>query len=660
LRVPIVVNTFEVDGVLATSNIINVVSLPVISSYPSTITLIQSTNAMYLAGGHFNFALGSLPAASPAYQGHLVQSADQTSVQLTLTTGPVGIRSSVTWVGVDNQTATTNWSDRLNWALPGAPGAGDNVIFGDGSSTVSSEATVNNFVNSTFTIGTLAYNQITSGAWHVTQIPAGSTLTVTGAMVVGGATSTDGAKTAVGMMDAGTLVLKNSLTIGNNGNTAADSGTILDLSGLSNFVFNASSGSITLGNGARSGANLNLAGVSNNITASTINANIAAASSSANGTLNLGAGTNILNVGTFNVAEERNSCTVQFPASATTGGLRLRGTAGTDASRCSMILGNRTANGSSGGDTGTLSLNTHQVDMKFSTLTVGECTVATPNFGTGVLNFDTGIIDVSNLDMAVNSSSGTANGTITLGGANATLIVGAGGISLASQSSTGSATGNLTDNGGTIICYGNITKTNGAGSVTANVTLNGGTLSMMAGNIGTLAFPIDLTLNDGSTLGLNYVPGFTNNVNIIASGTTTINVNSFTGLGSAQVPVQVPLIRYTSSDPYSNLALGTVPGGYLVGNGGALVDDTANQTIDIIVTPPPAMGFTKVSGNTFQISWPANRLGWRLEVQTNAVGAGLNLTNTWYTVPGSTSVTSENITADPKAKGSVFYRLTYP
>ena len=442
-QTPIVVNSFEVDGVLAPNNIINLASLPTITSYPVTITLIKSANPITLNNGNFNFALGSLPTASPAYQGQISESADQYSVQLTLTSGPVGTRSSVTWAGIDNTTDTTNWSDRLNWDLPGAPGTLDNVIFEDGN-TVPNEATVDNFVDANFAIATLTYDQITSGQWHVTQIPVGNTLTVNGATTIGGAAATDGAKTSVGIVDAGTLVLKGSLTIGNNGNTSADSGTTLDLSGLSNFVFNASGGSITLGNGARSGANFTLANGSNNITAGLINANIAAASSSASGTLTLGAGTNILNIGTFNAAEERNSCTIQFPTTSTTGGLRLRGSAGTDASRCSMILANRNANGTSGGDTGTLSLNGHQVDMKFSTLTLGQCTVASPNTSSGVLNFDTGIIDVSSLFIATNtggnssSGGGQASGTVTVG-ANATLVVGAGGIALASQTTNGTA-----------------------------------------------------------------------------------------------------------------------------------------------------------------------------------------------------------------------------
>ena len=599
LQTPLVVNTFEAGG----NNIINLATLPSVATYPATITLIKSANQITLANGNFDFALGSLPSASPAYVGSLVLSSDGTSVLLALTSGPTGQRSFVTWAGIDNTTATTNWSDSLDWYLPGAPGTSDNVVFGSGSTTVGNNTTVNNFVDKNFTVATLTYNQTTSGQYHVTQIPLGTTLTVNGTTTVGGATA-DSAKTSAAMVDAGTLVLNNNLAIGNNGITGTDTGTILDLSGLSNFVFNASSGSITLGTGVRSTANFNLAAVSNNITVGTINANTGSDSSTGSGTMTLGAGTNILNVGIFNIAAERGSCTVNFPPGAA-GGLRLRGTAGADTSRASLTVGNRNQSGSSGTTTGTLTWTGNQVDAKLSTLTVGECSATTPNAGSGVLTFDTGIIDATTLLMAVGSNTGTSSSSVTVG-TGATLIVGTGGISLVDQTSTGTATGTLTVNGGTVICSNSIVKSTSSGS-TANITLTGGIVNMVSGTIGTTALPIDnLTLNGGTTLQLNVAPGATNIVanNLSANGPTTININSFAGLTGT---TQIPLFYYgNSSDPYSQLTLGSVPVAYIIGNGGVLVDDTANQTIDIIVTPPAPIIW---KGNVSS-SWDTSTLNW--------------------------------------------------
>jgi len=63
------------------------------------------------------------------------------------------------------------------------------------------------------------------------------------------------------------------------------------------------------------------------------------------------------------------------------------------------------------------------------------------------------------------------------------------------------------------------------------------------------------------------------------------------------------------------------------------------------------------SGNSIALSWPADHLGWRLQVQTNAPGTGLG-TN-WAALTGSDLVTSTNITINP-ISGAVFYRLVYP
>jgi hypothetical protein len=67
-----------------------------------------------------------------------------------------------------------------------------------------------------------------------------------------------------------------------------------------------------------------------------------------------------------------------------------------------------------------------------------------------------------------------------------------------------------------------------------------------------------------------------------------------------------------------------------------------------------------VSGNVLTLSWPADHTGWTLQAQTNSLGAGLNPNpGAWFTVTGSTSVNTVNVTMDP-AKGTVFYRLVLP
>lgn len=64
-----------------------------------------------------------------------------------------------------------------------------------------------------------------------------------------------------------------------------------------------------------------------------------------------------------------------------------------------------------------------------------------------------------------------------------------------------------------------------------------------------------------------------------------------------------------------------------------------------------------VSGNNLDLSWPADRKGWRLQVQTNSLSTGLS--DIWHDWPNSTNLTSVSIPFDP-ANPSVFFRMLYP
>ena len=75
--------TFSALNPGGSSNAVDVATLPPILFYPTNFTLIQSSNAII----GYNFALGKLPAASPAYTGNLIQS--NNAVVLALTSGPL-------------------------------------------------------------------------------------------------------------------------------------------------------------------------------------------------------------------------------------------------------------------------------------------------------------------------------------------------------------------------------------------------------------------------------------------------------------------------------------------------------------------------------------------------------------------------------------------
>ena len=616
LLTPIITTALEADGIVSKSNIVNVLALPAIASYPVTLTLIKSINPITLTGGNFNFALGSLPAASPSYVGSVVESGDGTSVLLTLASGPVGLRPSVTWAGTNGVSATTNWSDRLNWQLPGAPVANDNVFF-DGTTTVGDNSTINNVLDASFTNATLTYNQTANGQWHNTFIPANTVLTVTGTIGVGTGTPA-GSSTSVTISGPGELDANGSLSLNGTGGSS-DTHLNLDMSGLSTFRNNAPTTTMTLGTTSQNVITLSLAATSM-VNVATLNVEATGGSNGRSGNFNLGSATNAIYANNINVSTGKGGTTkIQFAASAPDGTVSIAGTGG--GTRANILLGN----GSSGTAVcnGQLLLAGHLANVLAGTLTLGSVSGgSTGNNHAGIVTFDNGTFDVTSILMGSATSAHSATGTFTVGGDvnhTATLTVnsiGGGSLVLGNSSAsggTGTGTFNINANGiANVNC--SITKNTTAGAInTATISLTDGTLNMIAGTIGTAAGPIDaLNLSDNgnndTVLKLNVNAGLPSvvatAVNILG-GTTTVNINSIIGVTGT---IQIPLISYTGSDPFSGLVLGTVPAGY---SGASLVDNTANLTIDLLITPPAPLLWVGAVGSTLNSTWNTNTVNWR-------------------------------------------------
>jgi fibronectin-binding autotransporter adhesin len=572
-----------------------------------------------------------------------------------LTTPLAMAASTALWVANPGVTATTNWSDLANWST--TPVQNDAKFGGTGSA--GDLDTVTSFVDANQAPLSLQFtnNSLSpSLQFHNAFIPAGVTLSVgNGSLTVGGITA-DSYRTQVKITGGGTLLVTNGLTIGNNGSTASDQQTRLDLSGLTNFVYNAPAATITMGSGNRSAGDFTLAANSNYITAATWNANIASSSSGVSGTLNFGTGTNIINVSTFPIGGNRGNCTVNLPPGA---GLRLRGTGGTDSDRVTMTLGNHNASGTGSTAAGTLNFNGATVDLKLGTLTMGQSggntTGGTPNIlnpGNGTLNFDTGVVDVNAINMAIANLTvyNTANGTINIG-PNAKLIVGAGGISMVNMSGpVTNASGTLTINGGTNLVAGNIRKTSVGGTATINV--NAGTLTLVGSTnvIGVVGNPIDnvnltdskLTLpvnNGGATI-------VASNFNALGS-TDTITISSLPGIGS--FPTQLPVISYIAFNGNYDFVLGPLPGTYQ----GYLSNNTAGFSIDLVITNSLVKTDTwrgNVNGNwdTTTLNWfsggPANYLQGDLVVFDDTLTGTPNVNLTTTLLPQAIAVNNSSAT----------------
>ena len=181
----------------------------------------------------------------------------------------------------------------------------------------------------------------------------------------------------------------------------------------------------------------------------------------------------------------------------------------------------------------------------------------------------------------------------------------------------------------------------GMNTFTNQGTLNFGTYQITAGGVLTLGGTINgngtnllvsgiSSIVNGGTLNLGSLPTF-------AGGESfpLFSASSYSGTFGTLLPA-MPDGTHTWVTTQLNTA------GILAVSGGVNTNPTNITSV--------------VNGSNLELSWPADHIGWTLQVQTNTLNVGLG-TN-WVSVPGSTSVHSVTNTINA-ANGSVFYRLKY-
>ena len=219
----------------------------------------------------------------------------------------------------------------------------------------------------------------------------------------------------------------------------------------------------------------------------------------------------------------------------------------------------------------------------------------------------------------------------------------------------------------------------GANTYTGNTTISNGTLVVSSAQTGGGNF----TVNDGATLGvvrnatttalsaysltLGTVSGATSSftlpsgnpaAQVITAGTLTLNgINTVAIAGAGFTAGQFPLIKYTAKAGSGSFATTpvSVPGGYTA----TVSNNVANASIDLVIASsiasnPANISFT-VTGNSLNLTWPADHLGWL--VQSNSVN--LAVPADWQDISNTAVGTSYSSTIDSK-KSNVFYRLRHP
>jgi fibronectin-binding autotransporter adhesin len=276
-------------------------------------------------------------------------------------------------------------------------------------------------------------------------------------------------------------------------------------------------------------------------------------------------------------------------------------------------------------------------------LTVGSATLANLNgynqlvgglAGTGVIdnipNGNTGnpVLTINNATghaVTFNGSLQNSNGVVSLvmqGGtqvfASANSYSGGttitGGLLIAANSS-GSATGN-----------GNVTVSSGgglgggAGTVSGNVSVaGGGILSLVGGSPLTLSGSLalangaDLNFSAAATTAAGLASTLSNGISITGSSAVNVTVpTSFTGTETFDV------LSYLGSDPFADLALGTVQAGY----NGHLVNNTSGDQVDLSLTAipigPANLTWDNAGGTGNGTTWDTSNQNWN-----NGTGAAL-------------------------------------
>ncbi|HLX71430.1 MAG TPA: autotransporter-associated beta strand repeat-containing protein, partial [Verrucomicrobiae bacterium] len=623
------------------TNNVNISALPPIASYPTTLTIAQCPGGVF----GFNLGLGSLPAGSPSFAGNLTLSSDNTTVFLTLTNGPISVRASVLWVGTNNTTVTTNWSDSSNWQLPGVPTPADNVVFaqngsvsgtpfnsvGDGHDGIVNSGNLNNIVNSTLSVGTLLYTNIGGGSFSQNALIAnGATLNIlsNGSLTVGNGTLDFGPGATEFVTIAGT---NGTLNINNtNGTTYVGLGNstngtelaTLDLSGLGNL--NASVGRflVGVGSGAEGISISRTAGIvylaqTNIITAYTTSGS-SETSDTANNTMTFNVGeddgnaglpsalylgqTNAIMADAVGTGREKSGAAMAFNPNLITANTQptayFRGA--NSPAVTTWSIGDQVANSGSGENAnGTNDFTGGRVDALVNTLFVGRASSSATSSGTssGTLTFDNGIFNVTTafIGLQPTNSVKVTTGTINVKtnsalGTFATLLV-SGNLNLGVTTTGGTAaTGNLNIDGGTvqagtILCGGSNSITLGASGI-------GGTLAVN-NTLGAPGASLNALNLDGNTVlslpASNTAPAVVNTLTIDGQAATTNIVNISSLLGTITPPMELPVIQYTTLNNTGgtfNMGLGTLPAGY----SGFFTNDTTHSTIGVVITSVPVSG----------------------------------------------------------------------
>jgi autotransporter-associated beta strand protein len=270
----------------------------------------------------------------------------------------------------------------------------------------------------------------------------------------------------------------------------------------------------------------------------------------------------------------------------------------------------------------------------------GSVTVANTNYtftGIGYLSWNMGL-NVTGTGRLTLATANDYTGDTTLGAGTTLVLTGAGSIgSSANLILSNSATINATarNDGALTVNPAQTLKGNGIYNVTGSVTNNG-----------TLEFKVSKT---SGVITSDRLQGMTS---ILYGGTLKVNLSGDTLAGGDAMKL---FNATTCSGSFASIVPFT-PGTGLAWNTSTLTTDGTLRVVATVNTAPTNI-VSVVSGNNLTLTWPSDHTGWRLQSQTNSIGAGLS--SNWVDVGGANTTNQITFQINP-ANGTVFFRLVYP
>jgi autotransporter-associated beta strand protein len=596
-----------------------------------------------------------------------------------LVTAATAPAATVTWTGASG--TDTNWSNPSNWDA-GVPGASDDTVF-SGAGVVF-DTSIDNYVDGSFTINTLNYNEFGVSTYHNTYIADGQMLSVdttaaTNVVFVGSGTdlgNMDSLATISGPNASFSVTAGNGIFNVRQGGFSHYAGTAsLDMSGLNTAsiyarnLLVAGDGSNALdGNGGRpadrasgvlnlaQNTTLSIAGTTAvyglpGITIGFINGNGGAGGHVSLGQVNTIYCDSGLAVGLNRAGSAANPCLLRFNPIFTNQSPTavFRNLAGTGR-QSNWFIGDASWLLASGNSTaGTVDLTGGSIDALVDQIVVGR-TLPGGKGGpvtasTGVLTFDTGTLDVNTLTVgsmladycAMVAGTVNVNGTAQLK-VNTSLALGSfRGADPAPTSTNGVSFAKLNINGGTVTVTGPITTTTSALN-----DMNDSEINLASGSLyvkGTVGPLYQLTLGSGATNTFDLGPS----QNPLTPVCTVSNLSTafpvyLTVAGSGLDLGTVQVIKYGSYSMVdaSDFVL-TMQGSAF----GYITNNVANKSIDVVIT------------NTATFSWNGRASG------VNNGDWDIGITHNWKS--GASEVvysTSSNARFDDSLQGTTTVNIT--